>query len=227
MSPDAHHLNALRCAAAPGHPDELGRHRCIGWRLSPALTPYRWEFAENGRRSAVGRLARRSVISLHCHALDLDQQAGMRELGHAYRSPRACAAWKDPILHLAKYGHMRAHLHVVCRHVDNIFKSAPSRCQNHAQIFPARQELRFGIGDDFEVNGTPDLSGAKNNGPSLHGRYVTGALHDMLHRRRDDQFTDGHVCYPLRIEAVIHRGPDDDRIWPGAPTKFNSASGNR
>lgn len=34
---------------APGHPDELVRHRCIGWRLSPELAPYRWEFVENGR----------------------------------------------------------------------------------------------------------------------------------------------------------------------------------
>ena len=34
---------------APGHPDELVRHRCIGWRLSPELAPYRREFMENGR----------------------------------------------------------------------------------------------------------------------------------------------------------------------------------
>nr|WP_282968603.1 LysR substrate-binding domain-containing protein [Burkholderia cenocepacia] len=33
---------------APGHPDELVRHCCISWRLSPELTPYRWEFVEDG-----------------------------------------------------------------------------------------------------------------------------------------------------------------------------------
>ncbi|MCA8064085.1 hypothetical protein LGM89_24240 [Burkholderia sp. AU31624] len=39
---------------APGHPDAFVRHRCIGWRLSPARAPYRWECVENGRPSAIG-----------------------------------------------------------------------------------------------------------------------------------------------------------------------------
>lgn len=34
---------------APSHPNQLVRHRCIGWRLSPELAPYRWEFVEDGR----------------------------------------------------------------------------------------------------------------------------------------------------------------------------------
>ena len=54
------------------------------------------------------------------------------------------------------------------------------------------------IGDDSEVNGTPDLPRAENYGTSLHGRYITGALYDTLHRRRDDQFTDCHVSHPLQ-----------------------------
>jgi len=33
----------------PGHPDELIEHRCIGWRPSPTVAPYRWEFREEGR----------------------------------------------------------------------------------------------------------------------------------------------------------------------------------
>lgn len=33
----------------PQHPNELIQHRCIGWRKGPGLSPYRWEFAENGR----------------------------------------------------------------------------------------------------------------------------------------------------------------------------------
>lgn len=33
----------------PGHPHELVRYRCIGWRPSPAVAPYRWEFSEQGR----------------------------------------------------------------------------------------------------------------------------------------------------------------------------------
>lgn len=32
----------------PGHPSELVQHRCIGWRPAPEMSPYRWEFAENG-----------------------------------------------------------------------------------------------------------------------------------------------------------------------------------
>lgn len=30
----------------PLHPRDLAAHRCIGWRKSPNLAPYRWEFAE-------------------------------------------------------------------------------------------------------------------------------------------------------------------------------------
>jgi DNA-binding transcriptional LysR family regulator len=34
---------------APAHPRELPGHSCIGWRRSPQVAPYRWEFTENGR----------------------------------------------------------------------------------------------------------------------------------------------------------------------------------
>ncbi len=34
---------------APSHPTELSTHCCIGWRPSPEVAPYRWEFEENGR----------------------------------------------------------------------------------------------------------------------------------------------------------------------------------
>lgn len=33
----------------PAHPRELTAHRCIGWRPAPGVSPYRWEFAEDGR----------------------------------------------------------------------------------------------------------------------------------------------------------------------------------
>lgn len=33
----------------PVHPRELIGHRCIGWRSSPGLAPYRWEYVEDGR----------------------------------------------------------------------------------------------------------------------------------------------------------------------------------
>lgn len=33
----------------PKHPTELSQHRCIGWRPSPRVEPYRWEFGRNGR----------------------------------------------------------------------------------------------------------------------------------------------------------------------------------
>lgn len=34
---------------SPAHPRELVDHRCIGWRPSPDVVPYRWDFVENGR----------------------------------------------------------------------------------------------------------------------------------------------------------------------------------
>ncbi|WP_318387994.1 LysR family transcriptional regulator [Enterobacter sp.] len=39
----------LAANGAPVHPRELVHHRCIGWRPSPDVAPYRWPFEENGR----------------------------------------------------------------------------------------------------------------------------------------------------------------------------------
>ncbi len=33
----------------PAHPRDLPAHRCIGWRPAPTVSPYRWEFGEDGR----------------------------------------------------------------------------------------------------------------------------------------------------------------------------------
>ena len=38
----------LATHSAPTHPRELVAHRCIGWRPSPDVAPYRWEFEEAG-----------------------------------------------------------------------------------------------------------------------------------------------------------------------------------
>jgi DNA-binding transcriptional LysR family regulator len=38
---------------APAHPRELVAHQCIGWRPSPEVAPYRWEFTVDGRDVAV------------------------------------------------------------------------------------------------------------------------------------------------------------------------------
>lgn len=38
----------LAAHGVPAHPRDLLRHRCIGWRPSPKVAPYRWEFAEDG-----------------------------------------------------------------------------------------------------------------------------------------------------------------------------------
>lgn len=38
---------------APAHPRDLVGHRCIGWRPSRDVAPYRWEFCEAGRDFAV------------------------------------------------------------------------------------------------------------------------------------------------------------------------------
>lgn len=37
----------------PMHPIELADRRCIGWRRSANVAPYRWEFSENGREFSV------------------------------------------------------------------------------------------------------------------------------------------------------------------------------
>lgn len=37
----------------PQHPSELADRRCIGWRRSANVAPYRWEFSENGREFSV------------------------------------------------------------------------------------------------------------------------------------------------------------------------------
>lgn len=37
----------------PGHPRDLASHACIGWRPSPKVAPYRWEFAERGKEFSV------------------------------------------------------------------------------------------------------------------------------------------------------------------------------
>jgi DNA-binding transcriptional LysR family regulator len=39
----------LRREGAPSHPNDLTSHQCIGWRPSPDVAPYRWEFTESGR----------------------------------------------------------------------------------------------------------------------------------------------------------------------------------
>jgi len=41
-----------RCGI-PGHPAELTSHFCVGWRPFPKSSPYRWEFAENGKEFSV------------------------------------------------------------------------------------------------------------------------------------------------------------------------------
>lgn len=38
---------------APAHPGDLASRRCIGWRKSVAVAPYRWEFSESGREFSV------------------------------------------------------------------------------------------------------------------------------------------------------------------------------
>ena len=43
----------LARAGTPLHPRELAQHRCIGWRPSTQLAPYRWEFTEDDRDFAV------------------------------------------------------------------------------------------------------------------------------------------------------------------------------
>ena len=43
----------LAAAGTPLHPRELTQHRCIGWRPSAEVAPYRWEFTEDDRDFSV------------------------------------------------------------------------------------------------------------------------------------------------------------------------------
>ena len=43
----------LQRHGVPAHPRDLTAHRCIGWRPSPGVAPYRWEFGEDGHDFSV------------------------------------------------------------------------------------------------------------------------------------------------------------------------------
>ncbi|EHN8834993.1 LysR family transcriptional regulator [Enterobacter hormaechei] len=55
----------LTANSAPLHPRELVHHQCIGWRPSPDVAPYRWEFEENGRAFDVAVEPRITTNDLH------------------------------------------------------------------------------------------------------------------------------------------------------------------
>lgn len=55
----------LTANSAPIHPRELVHHQCIGWRPSPDVAPYRWEFEENGRAFDVAVEPRITTNDLH------------------------------------------------------------------------------------------------------------------------------------------------------------------
>jgi len=55
----------LTANSAPLHPRELVYHQCIGWRPSPDVAPYRWEFEENGRAFDVAVEPRITTNDLH------------------------------------------------------------------------------------------------------------------------------------------------------------------
>lgn len=43
----------MAAAETPLHPRDLTQHRCIGWRSSADVAPYRWEFSNGVREFAV------------------------------------------------------------------------------------------------------------------------------------------------------------------------------
>ena len=55
----------LTANSPPLHPRELVHHQCIGWRPSPEVAPYRWEFEENGRAFDVAVEPRITTNDLH------------------------------------------------------------------------------------------------------------------------------------------------------------------
>lgn len=55
----------LTAHSVPLHPRELVHYQCIGWRPSPDVAPYRWEFEENGRSFDVAVEPRITTNDLH------------------------------------------------------------------------------------------------------------------------------------------------------------------
>lgn len=49
----------------PKHPRELTKFPCIGWRPSPGVAPYRWEFSERGRDYDVAVAPRMTTNDMH------------------------------------------------------------------------------------------------------------------------------------------------------------------
>lgn len=110
---------------------------------------------------------------------------------------------------------MRAHLHVVRRHVDNVLECATGRLQYYAQVLPAGQELRLGIGNDVEIRSSADLAGAENGGADFYGGDIACTLDNGLHRRRDDQFAVCHGFFRCRVEAVTGSVSDGGSLVSG------------
>lgn len=78
----------LKRFGTPKTPHELTAHRCIGWRQSSDGSPYRWEFAKDGRKLNV-------AVSgpLMLDDFELMQQAALDGVGLAYSELSLCSEY--------------------------------------------------------------------------------------------------------------------------------------
>lgn len=88
----------LAAHSAPRHPRELIRHRCIGWRPSPDVAPYLWEFEEAGIPFdvAVNRISP-PTISVSCSGSRLREEElplqPMKHSGHLLKKDSLFHYW--------------------------------------------------------------------------------------------------------------------------------------
>ena len=105
----------LAAAGTPLHPRELTQHRCIGWRSSAEVAPYRWEFTEDGRDFAV-------AVAPEMTTNDMALMVKMARTGAGLTI--GMAETFAPLLHT---GELRAVLEPYCPPLPGFFLFYPSR----------------------------------------------------------------------------------------------------
>jgi hypothetical protein len=123
---------------------------------------------------------------LHGDALDLCEQARTSQFGDAYAGPGARTPGKDFILHSSEEWQVPLQVHVVGRHLDDIFESTATCGQDKSKILPGCKELLLGVVDDVQVRRATHLACAIEPLPYLYRWDISGTLDQQTHAGRND-----------------------------------------
>ena len=104
---------------SPVHPRELVNHRCIGWRPSPDVAPYRWDFEEDGRRFDV-------ALTPQVTTNDMRVMVNTALAGGGFT-----LGLEETFHHHIEQGELVAVLQTFCPHFPGFFLYYPDR-RNHA-----------------------------------------------------------------------------------------------